>query len=273
LSSSDPSAAQLLACFRNDCLSKSSDRHTSCPASPRARDEDRSSSAFHIAIVEGACAPTRHLAGSAIPTAPRASAASPAPRASAPAAGVSHICGTLSRGYYPFIRCLSQTLLCLAYLYLIKRSSKSISSYLFARILRLWKYRTFHVRCQAIAIRIFTLISAEYILYPRALPKRGAKKPAGSSPPVFNLLEESVPSVIATLTWPARHACVFDASARQEHQPCRPVIVYMSEWLIFDSPHIMPRLIHSVKSFFLRFRPQRLQILSTHFIILSNPCY
>jgi hypothetical protein len=102
------------------------------------------------------------------------------------------------------------------------------------------------VRCQAIALRIFTLISADS----SRLPKRGAKKPAGSYPPVFNLLEELVPSVIATLTWPARHACVLDASARQERQPPGPVIVYMSERLIFDSPHIMPRLIRPVKRFF-----------------------
>src|SRR5579884_2774143 len=144
---------------------------------PRASTAPRTGpvllSTLQLLKVQGS--PTRHLAGSSAPTSPRASAGSPALHASASAAVVSHICGTLSRGYYPFIRCLSQTLLCLAYLYLIKRSSKSISSYLFARILRLWKYRTFHVRCQAIAIRIFTLISAEYILFLAHSPK-GAQK-------------------------------------------------------------------------------------------------
>jgi len=192
LSSSDPSAAQLLACLRNDCLSKSSDRYTSCPA-PRASTAPRTGpvllSTLQLLKVQGS--PTRHLAGSSAPTSPRASARSPALHASASAAVVAHICGTLSRGYYPFIRCLSQTLLCLAYLYLIKRSSKSISSYLFARILRLWKYRTFHVRCQAIAIRIFTLISAEYILFLAHSPK-GAQKNQRVHTPRFSTCWKSL---------------------------------------------------------------------------------
>jgi hypothetical protein len=101
LSSSDPSAAQLLACLRNDCLSKSSDRYTSCPA-PRASTAPRTGpvllSTLQLLKVQGS--PTRHLAGSSAPTPPRASAGSPALHASASAAVVSHICGTLSRGFF-----------------------------------------------------------------------------------------------------------------------------------------------------------------------------